>query len=61
MHVEFEELYVCYDTVTIKCICISRQEFLVRRYISANKVRNADIFKVEGENFIEKYESVYGS
>ena len=61
MHVEFEELYVCYDTITKKCVCISRQEFLIRRYITNNKINNVDIFKVEGENFIEKYESVYGS
>ena len=40
MHVEFEELYVCYDTITKKCVCISRQEFLIRRYITNNKINN---------------------
>lgn len=61
MYVEFEELFVCYDTITKKCICISRQEHLIKRYINNNKIKNTEVFKVEGEDFIEKYESVYGS
>ncbi|WP_304576641.1 hypothetical protein [Romboutsia ilealis] len=61
MNVVFDELYVCYDTITKKCICISREEFLMRRYISKNKIEHFDIFKVTGDNFIERYESAYGS
>ncbi len=61
MNVVFDELYVCYDTITKKCICISREEILMRRYISKNKIQNFDIIKVTGDNFIERYESAYGS